>query len=258
MKKMDGSLLTGEEFSAIEIKDMRFYNTTHVSLLARYLVQIEMVFNFDKPKNVDVLDVGCGDGQMIRHWISKHFSYMKRARGINYTGVDLSSAALEKAVDVQGRAYVNRCQFIAHDITGAWTFAKDRSFDIIWYTEVIEHVPAESALHTLNECYRVLRSAGLMLLSTPAMLDGKINWPDVHDHEFTREEMEGLLAAAGFTIVDCWGTGVNWNRKKFGGNRANLAILRSLRKRVGSPLARVVMQALMPEMCTNLAWIVRK
>jgi SAM-dependent methyltransferase len=242
---------------------MRMFSTVYPSLLARYMMQMEMVFKHPGKSAVDVLDVGCGNGAAIRLWASNSFSNIARARGIRYTGVDMFQPVLKDAArnSPLGKAYVNAFTLHQHDLSQPWGFAKDASFDVIWYTEVIEHVPVKAAPHTLRECCRVLRKNGRLLVTTPCPLDGQLTWPDAHLHEFTREEMQAMFQQAKLRIVGFWGTGVNWSHARKKLRRAdpeNFARLETLRASIGAPLARVAMQALLPDLCTGVAWLLEK
>jgi SAM-dependent methyltransferase len=54
------------------------------------------------------------------------------------------------------------------DLNGRWPF-EDGSFDGVHLQEVIEHL--ENPAHTVRECARVLRSDGVLVLSTPNTLN---------------------------------------------------------------------------------------
>lgn len=100
----------------------------------------------------------------------------------------------------------------------------DNTFEIIIFTEVLEHLP-HSALFPLKEMLRVLKPGGHLLLSTPnatrihsrlGMLFGRSNFPPLYQHleaeydtgkiyhmhhkEYTREEVAEYLKKAGFSI----------------------------------------------------------
>lgn len=86
------------------------------------------------------LDLGCRDG----HWSEK-----LKAMGYDVTAVDLEPT------------YADAVQL---DIDQGMPFPDD-SFDVVWFTEVIEHV-REPEL-AVKECMRVLKPGGRLLLTTP-------------------------------------------------------------------------------------------
>ncbi len=98
-----------------------------------------------------VLDVGCGEGRFAAELV--------RA-GAEVVGIDVAAEPLRRA---RGRhpELVDLRQVPA---AGAWPL-QDASFDAVWAGEVIEHV-ADTA-GWLSELRRVLRSDGVLLLSTP-------------------------------------------------------------------------------------------
>jgi len=99
------------------------------------------------------LDIGSGDGSLIR-LLSGHFTLESSA--CDYT--DTLMEAPEQAVDV-----VNLDD-------GALPYADD-CFDLITFTEVIEHVENHRAV--LREIARVLRPGGLVVITTPNILNLK-------------------------------------------------------------------------------------
>ncbi len=98
-----------------------------------------------------VLDVGCGEGRFAAELI--------RA-GAEVVGIDVAAEPLRRARE-RHPELVDLRQAPA---AGAWPL-QDASFDAVWAGEVIEHVADTAAW--LSELRRVLRSGGLLLLSTP-------------------------------------------------------------------------------------------
>lgn len=105
-----------------------------------------------------MLDVGCGAG---------HFAAaMTRAR------VDGARLAEVVAIDV-AREPLRRAETAYPDLDLDLRLAQpeaplpleDSSFDVVWVGETIEHVHDTAAF--LSELRRVLRSGGLLLISTP-------------------------------------------------------------------------------------------
>jgi 2-polyprenyl-6-hydroxyphenyl methylase/3-demethylubiquinone-9 3-methyltransferase len=99
-----------------------------------------------------VLDVGCGEGCFAAELV--------RAGAEVVVGLDVAAEPLRRARE-RHPELVDLRQMSA---AGAWPL-KDASFDVVWAGEVIEHV-ADTA-GWLSELRRVLRSGGLLLLSTP-------------------------------------------------------------------------------------------
>jgi SAM-dependent methyltransferase len=94
-----------------------------------------------------VLDLGCGAGRFVA---------ALRDHGADAVGVDLAEGALERA-----RRNVPGAEFLA--TTGE---LPDSSVDLVWCSEVLEHVPDTAGL--LSEARRVLRTGGRLLITTPS------------------------------------------------------------------------------------------
>jgi 2-polyprenyl-3-methyl-5-hydroxy-6-metoxy-1,4-benzoquinol methylase len=262
---VDGSLLTDATCTNMVTPEKIFwFSTVHVALITRYVRQAELVHGARTNRNepVNVLDVGCNNGAAIRLYASSNFQTPNR-RHVNYAGVDMNTRALEEARknSPEGRGYVDRAVFLQADITRPWDWSPDGKFDIIWYTETIEHVPDYAAAWTLHEAWRVARPGAVMLLSTPAPLGDKLVWPESHDHEFTREEMRKMVADAGWTLEDEYGCSTNWQTGRRRLRELDLELFKQyelLRRRVGGTFARAFASALAPEVCDDLIYICRK
>jgi SAM-dependent methyltransferase len=140
-----------------------------------------------------VLDLGCGDGR---------FTAELARIGAVPVGVDIAEAALERA-----RAGHPDLDFRLAPIDGPLPF-NDVSFDVVWTSEVVEHV-ADTA-RWLSEVRRVLVPHGRLVLTTPShgrlrvALSGIEAFSDPlgdHLHLYTRASLTALLAEFGFDEI---------------------------------------------------------
>jgi ubiquinone/menaquinone biosynthesis C-methylase UbiE len=139
------------------------------------------------------LDLGCGDGR---------FTAELARIGAAATGVDIAEAALNRA-----RAAHPDLDFRLAPFDGPLPF-DDVSFDVVWTSEVIEHV-ADTA-RWLSEVRRVLVPRGRLLLTTPShgrlrvAASGMEAFSDPlgdHLHLYTRGSLTALLGEFGFDEI---------------------------------------------------------
>ncbi len=137
-----------------------------------------------------VLDLGSGSGE---------FTAALAEAGTRVVGAEVVSAAVRRA-----RSRHPALEFVLVPIDGPLPFA-DGSFDVVWASEVIEHV-ADTA-RWLSEVRRVLAPHGRLLLSTPShgrlrvALGGLERFSEPlgdHLHLYTRRSLQQLLAEFGF------------------------------------------------------------
>ncbi len=140
-----------------------------------------------------VLDLGCGTGQFTRELA---------AAGAVPVGVEVAEAALERA-----RAAAPALDFRLAPIDAPLPLPDD-SFDVVWASEVIEHV-SDTALW-LSEIARVLVPGGRLLLSTPShgrlrlALRGIEAFSEPlgdHLHLYTRRSLRTVLGEFGFERI---------------------------------------------------------
>jgi len=261
---VEGSQLTDATcMTMLDVTKVSLLRTVFASLLCRYTAQAQLVHRRQVRDDgmVHVLDVGCSNGAAAVLYSSQTLETNGR-KPIRYVGVDLHDASLAVARDVivTSPSRVREVEVVRHDLTTPWPF-EDDAFDVVWYTETIEHVPAEYATYTLLEAARVTTPGGVMLMSTPAPLGDELVWPDSHDHEFTREEARHMLESTGWQVDDVWGVNVNWTQARKTLRREHpewFDIYERLRVRIGAGVARAAMQAVLPTICDDLAWLCTK
>ncbi|MGH2866207.1 MAG: class I SAM-dependent methyltransferase [Solirubrobacteraceae bacterium] len=140
-----------------------------------------------------VLDLGCGAGTLTA---------ALAGAGAGVIGADVAEAALRRA-----RRRHPGLEFQRVGFGGALPFA-DGAFDLVWSSEVIEHV-ADTA-RWLSEVRRVLDRSGRLLLTTPnhsrvrLALHGVQRYSQPlgdHLHLYTRASLAEVLAEFGFATV---------------------------------------------------------
>jgi ubiquinone/menaquinone biosynthesis C-methylase UbiE len=140
------------------------------------------------------LDVGCGTGE---------FTAAMVAAGAAAVGVEVAEAALERA-----RARHPRLDFRLVALDGPLPF-DDGSFELVWASEVIEHV--SDTARWLSEVRRVLVPRGRLLVTTPShgrlrvALGGIERFSEPlgdHLHLYTRRSLRTLLEEFGFATVE--------------------------------------------------------
>ncbi|WP_256391557.1 class I SAM-dependent methyltransferase [Natronoarchaeum rubrum] len=148
---------------------------------------------FDELDGDRILDVGCGPGPDLETFAN---------RGYDATGLDLSPSFLRAASDHVSDAAVARGDMRRLPFEA-------RSFDGVWSSASLLHVPRADAASTLREFRRVLRRGGVAFVSvkrgeTPG------SDPNGRHFEYYRErELRELLADAELEPVNVR-TDTNW------------------------------------------------
>ncbi len=140
-----------------------------------------------------VLDLGSGAGE---------FTALMVEAGAEAVGAEVAQGAIDRACRNHPGL---RFEFVPID--GPLPF-EDNSFDVVWSSEVIEHV-ADTA-RWLSEVRRVLAVRGRLLLTTPShgrlriILHGLEPFSEPlgdHLHLYTRRSLSALLEEFGFREV---------------------------------------------------------
>lgn len=144
------------------------------------------------PVGASVLDVGCADGALFRQ-------LNKRIR--SGVGVDY---ALEESVS--GGPF----KLFAGSLSDYG--AADEAFDAITMLAVVEHLPESAITKVRNECVRVLKPGGVLLITVPSrQVDQLLEWlikmhlvagMSLHEHHgFDPADLPALFAGPDLRLV---------------------------------------------------------
>lgn len=146
-----------------------------------------------------ILDVGCSSGNLGKS--------LKEVKSAYVVGIDIDKQDVESASKVLNEAYKVDLEKDSLDFLG--------KFDVIIMADVIEHLVAPVAV--LKKLRSLLNKEGIFVFSVPNManatirlelLKGSFEYHDyglldrTHLHFYDRNEIERVLAEAGFNVVD--------------------------------------------------------
>jgi 2-polyprenyl-3-methyl-5-hydroxy-6-metoxy-1,4-benzoquinol methylase len=174
------------------LADMRPY------VAKRFLLTRDFLLD-SNPENI--LDIGCNNGLLL--------SLLDQ--GIKKYGIDL----LE-----QPQLLENTIDYMKHDVSTGLPYADD-TFDVVNSSEVIEHLMETE--NFLQECYRVLKPGGRIVISTPNLHYWRniIEWlkgnqfffVDYHEHQeghihyFCSKTLQELAWNVGFQNIHTFTVG---------------------------------------------------
>lgn len=149
-------------------------------------------------KGATVVDVGCGDGWLVR---------LLTRKGAHVTGVEVSPKHLQHAQQIPPVGDEHYIQGIAEDLP-----LPSRSADIVIFFNSLHHVDKHGLLKALREAARVLKSGGILFISEPLAEGAYFEaMKPVHDETQVRRQAQdairygpefGLLLEKVLTYID--------------------------------------------------------
>ena len=135
--------------------------------------------------SLSLLDVGSGKGNHLVGFARRNFVEK---------GVDSKQECIDALPDYD----IRECNIEKRPLP-----FEDESFDVVFSKSVIEHVYNVDNL--LNECYRVLKKNGLIILMTPDWnTQHEMFWDDyTHVKAWTRKSLQNALKIKDFKLVEC-------------------------------------------------------
>lgn len=176
--------------------------------------RVEAIVHFC-PQGRNVLDVGCGNGQLL---------YQLRNKFDKIVGLEYSKSRL-----AQAKVNLNSENFEAHEGSAEkMNYFTSNEFDCIVSADTIEHIP--DVYSAASELFRITRPGGLLIINTPNIaflkkrallllgrfpstsqsnegLGGDILFDGGHFHYFTFRSLSLLLQKYGFVIESHIGYG---------------------------------------------------
>lgn len=140
------------------------------------------------PRHVQVLDLGCGAGELLWAFKKLGFAHLR--------GCDISAEQVAIA-----RHVVPDVQH--EDIFACLKAQPDASVDVITVFDVIEHLTKQETFDLLDEILRVLKAGGMLVAHCPNGLSpfvGSVYWGDL-THEWcpTPQSAATICRTVGFT-----------------------------------------------------------
>lgn len=162
-----------------------------------YRILLPQIEKYLDPKIKKILDIGCGAGTLCLYLADK---------GYKITGIDISEKAIgecKKSAEVLGLK--NKTEFLSGDFQ---TKAIPQKFDLIIFTEVIEHL--ENDTLALKKIHGLLNPNGILILSTPSQnaplyklgILKKFDREVGHLRRYKLDELMKLMKDQGFKIVE--------------------------------------------------------
>jgi len=143
--------------------------------------------------NGRILDLGCGEGNIIKYVGNK-----------SYVGIDINRKKVEKL-----SSKFHSFKFIVADLNSGQIFLKEK-VDTVLMLALIEHLKDPAKIFFLLK--QVMREDSLLIITTPSKLGGKIHELGAklglfsseaskeHEKIYSFEEMKELLEKNGFYI----------------------------------------------------------
>ncbi len=158
-----------EDFVNLKIWDTYYYSST----LLRKKLEEYITKNLEKSRKYKILDYGCG---------VKPYEYVFNSYSEKYTAVDVGdNPHADLLIEPESRLPFG-----------------DNEFDIVLSSQVLEHV--ENVDKYLNECRRVLKTDGLLILSTHGTWQYHSHPVDVQ--RWTSYGLKKLITGYGFNIKE--------------------------------------------------------
>jgi ubiquinone/menaquinone biosynthesis C-methylase UbiE len=172
------------------------FSGNYVYMHTYYETKRRAIENLDLFTAKNVLDVGCGQGHLLK-LISESFEKLE------CIGADLNFEDLKRA---KRRCSSKKCTFVLAEAS-CLPFI-DESFDRVACTAVLEHVVDEKKV--LREIWRVLNNGGVAVLDVPGkyhlqnkLSDFFVKKYDVFPfhREYSEKQVKFLIASTGFGLL---------------------------------------------------------
>lgn len=147
-----------------------------------------------KQKTARVVDVGCGNGEII-YWL-KSEGYE------NGEGIESNEEQIKRGHALRIGDGITKGDF------RKILKSKSNYYDCVIARDVIEHMPKEELWKTARIIYESLNESGVFIIQTPnaeSPFGSRTRYIDLtHCLSFTSQSITHLLGSAGFQTIDCF------------------------------------------------------
>jgi 2-polyprenyl-3-methyl-5-hydroxy-6-metoxy-1,4-benzoquinol methylase len=163
------------------------YDPQKIEMVGNKMVPILSKWCAGLPKNAEVLDLGCGAGEVL--WAFKRLGFS------HLSGCDTSAEQVAIAQHVVPGVE-------QQDVFVCLKNRRDESIDVVTLFDVIEHLTKQQTFDLLEEVKRVLKTRGILIVHCPNGLSpfvGAVFWGDL-THEWcpTPASAEAMCRAIGY------------------------------------------------------------
>lgn len=162
--------------------DLYLLEETHWWHKIKRHLAIKWLKYYLEAENPKILDIGCGTGKNVEAYNSLGSAW----------GIDVSPYAV-KYCKKRG---LKNIKLGSSDKTGF----NNNTFDAISMLDLLEHT---DELATLQECYRILKPCGIIIINVPAFSWLWSRWDEVlfHKKRYTRHQLHTVLNRTGFRVL---------------------------------------------------------
>lgn len=197
-------------------------------------------------RNAVILDVGCGQEVPLMHLLTDGVQGHEPKM---YVGVDLN--AIRKKPERKNATILDE-----FNVLERWKELEQyEPYDAVSCLEVLEHMHVEDG-HKLLKILHGFVGDGRLFLSTP-VFNGKA--ARAHLHEYTVDELQAALTAAGFTIEHRFGTFMNMSpgiKKQL--DPTHRGVIEQLSCYYDNDALSCFLAPLYPDLARNNLWICRR
>lgn len=201
-----------------------------------------------------IIDVGCGSFPLLKAL------YSNKLKPAVYLGVDIRKSVIEKMLKfktnfpVLGFTLDIRTDLLPPAPGNNGHGGDYRDYDIAVCLEVVEHFEDKYIDHVLSEIRRVLRTGGLLLLSTPNFNGSAAK---NHIHEYTIDELAKHIWKY-FTVEKMIGTFASQKDIEPVLSPAEREVYEELKSWFKPEIISVMFASMHPKESRNILWVCRK
>jgi SAM-dependent methyltransferase len=142
-------------------------------------------------KDADIADLACGGGRLLRFFVKRGYTAV--------TGVDISADQVTLSKQVTPNV-------VQKDVLEFLGSSRSEALDLVIALDLVEHFSKDEALAFLDQCRRVLRAKGRLILQTPNAgtpwgLEQRYN-DFTHEIAFNPNALTRLMRLVGFVDVN--------------------------------------------------------